>query len=169
MILVDSSDTPLAIPDNTPAGVSSTVMVSSPYDVIDVNVLVNITHTYTGDLDLFLIGPDGTSVELSSDNGSSGNNFTNTLFDDDAATSVTSGTAPFTGSYQPEQPLSVLNGQPASGDWIFKAVDDAGVDTGTIDSWQLQLTVNEPCDAVGLIFRDGFEGGDTSLWSNTAP
>ncbi len=57
----------------------------------------------------------------------------------------------------------------ASGDWIFKAVDDAGVDTGTIDSWQLQLTVNEPCDAVGLIFRDGFEGGDSSLWSNTAP
>ena len=66
-------------------------------------------------------------------------------------------------------PLSVLNGLPASGSWIFKAVDDAGADTGTIDSWQLQLTVNEPCDAVGMIFGDGFEGGDTSLWSNTAP
>jgi len=169
VILVDSSDTPLAIPDNTPAGVASTVVATSLYDVIDVNVLVNITHTYTGDLDLFLIGPDGTSVELSSDNGSSGNNFTNTLFDDDAATSVTSGTAPFTGSYQPEQPLSVLNGLPASGSWVFKAVDDAGIDTGTIDSWQLQLTVNEPCAAAGLIFSDGFEGGDTSLWSNTAP
>ncbi len=159
VILVDSTDPPLAIPDNTSTGVSSTVVALSPYDVIDINVLINITHTYAGDLDLFLIGPDGSSVELSSDNGGSGDNFTDTLFDDEAATSVTAGIAPFTGSFRPEQPLSAFNGQPASGAWIFKAVDDAGADTGTIDGWQLQLTVNEPCDAIGLIFRDGFEGG----------
>ena len=103
-----------------------------------------------GDLDLFLIGPDGTSVELSSDNGGSGNNFTDTLFDDDAETSVTDGSAPFTGSFRPEQPLADLNGRPGSGDWIFKVIDDAGIDTGSIESWQLQLTVNEPCDAVGI-------------------
>jgi subtilisin-like proprotein convertase family protein len=169
VIAVDSTDTPLAIPDNTPAGVSSTVAVSSQYDVVDVNVLVNITHTYTGDLDLFLIGPNGTSVELSSDNGSSGNNFTDTLFDDDAETSITDGSAPFTGSFRPEQPLADLNGQPGSGDWIFKVIDDAGIDTGAIESWQLQLTVNEPCDEVGLVFRDGFEGGDTTAWSQSAP
>jgi subtilisin-like proprotein convertase family protein len=169
VIVVDSSDTPLAIPDNAPAGVSSTVVASSPYDVVDVNVLVNITHTYTGDLDLYLIGPDGTSVELSTDNGGSGDNFTDTLFDDGAATSVTAGSAPFTGSFQPEQPLAALNGQPASGEWIFKVVDDAGSDLGTVDNWQLQLTVNEPCNLVGMIFSDGFEGGGTTAWSNVVP
>ena len=169
VVLVDSTDTPVTIPDNNPTGAGSTVPAASPYDVVDVNVLINITHTYTGDLDISLVGPNGTSIDLSSDNGSSGNNFTDTIFDDEAGSSVTSGSAPFTGSFQPEQPLSTFDGLPASGDWILKVVDDAGSDLGTIDSWQLQLVVNEPCDLIGLIFMDGFEGGTMSSWSLIVP
>ena len=46
----------------------------------------NITHTYNSDLDIFLIAPNGTRVELSTDNGTSGDNFIDTIFDDAAAT-----------------------------------------------------------------------------------
>lgn len=168
-VVADAIDTPVAIPDNNPTGASSVITVSSDYDVIDVDVLVNITHTYTGDLDLYLVGPDGTTVLLSDQHGSSGNNYTDTHFDDDAATPISAGSAPFTGSFQPDQPLAALNGQPAAGSWTFKVVDNYGADTGQIDEWQLQLTVNEPCDNLSAIFADGFEGGDTAAWTTAVP
>jgi len=160
---------PLAIPDANPTSASSTVTSVSAYDAIDVDVLLNITHTYTGDLDITITGPNGVSVELTSDNGGTGENFVNTLFDDDATTPITAESAPFTGSFQPEGSLATLNGQPAAGDWTLKVVDDAGIDIGTLDSWQLQLTVNEPCDGGAPFFADGIETGDTSGWSSTVP
>lgn len=144
-VYLDATDTPIAIPDNNPTGIVSVITVDSPLNVLDVNVLLNITHTYDGDLDIHLIGPDNTIVELSTDNGASGNNFIDTLFDDEAATSITSGSAPFTGSFRPEQPLSDFDLLPAAGDWQLKIVDDAGQDVGTLDSWQLQLLLDEPC------------------------
>ena len=165
-VVVDSTDTPLPIPDSNPTGVRSAVSVTSPYDVLDVDVLVNITHTYDGDLDIELIGPNGVSVELTSDNGGTGENFIDTLFDDEAAQSITEGSAPFTGSYRPEQPLSTLDGIPAAGNWTLWVVDDAGVDLGTLNSWQLQLKVNEPC---ANVFTDGFESGNCSRWSDMRP
>ncbi|MGD8440382.1 MAG: C25 family cysteine peptidase [Holophagae bacterium] len=168
-VVVDSTDTPIAIPDNNATGASSVITVVSDYDVVDVDLLVNITHTWDGDLALSLIGPDGTTVLLSDHHGSSGDNYTDTHFDDDASTSIGSGSPPFTGSFQPDQPLAALNGQPAAGDWTFKVVDTAGYDTGNIESWQLQLIVNEPCDADAPIFADGFESGGTGDWSGATP
>ncbi len=55
--------------------------------------------------------PDATMVELSTDNGSTGDNYTNTVFDDEASTAITAGTAPFTGSYRPEGSLSDVRQQ----------------------------------------------------------
>jgi len=84
-------------------------------------VTVNIDHSWDSDLDIYLIHPDGTQIELSTDNGSAGDNYTNTVFDDQATTPITSGTAPFTGSFIPEQSLSVLNGKNANGTWNLKS------------------------------------------------
>jgi subtilisin-like proprotein convertase family protein len=164
----DATDTPVAIPDANPTGASSMITVSSPFAVVDVEVLVNITHTYTGDLDLYLIAPDGTEVLLSDQNGGSGNNYIDTHFDDEADDAISGGSAPFTGSFRPDQPLSVLDGLPAGGVWTFKVIDRWGSDVGTIDAWQLQLVVNEPCDT-NSIFADDFESGSTSAWSAVRP
>jgi len=113
----------------------------------DADVTVAITHTYDGDLNLSLISPSGTTIPLSSRRGGSGHDFTNTIFNDEAATAIASGTAPFTGSYRPESPLSAVGGALSSGVWQFKVVDLASVDVGTIDSWSLGLTVPAVCDA----------------------
>src|SRR6266436_5481193 len=43
-----------------------------------VSVCFNIVHTYDGDLDLRLQSPDGTVIELSNNNGGSGDNYTST-------------------------------------------------------------------------------------------
>ena len=47
--------------------------------VTDVNVKVNIQHTYDGDLDIKLKAPDGTTETLSLRLGGSENNFIGTL------------------------------------------------------------------------------------------
>lgn len=133
-----STDTPKPLPDVSTT--LSSIVVASAGLVSDVNVTINITHTFDGDLDIFLIGPNGTRVELTTDNGSSGDNFVNTVFDDQATTSITAGVAPFTGSFKPEGLLSALNGISAAGTWTLEITDDAPIDTGTLNSWSLEIT-----------------------------
>ena len=82
-----------------------------------------------------VIGPDGTTVVLSNSRGGSGDNFTNTVFDDEAATAIGSGAAPFTGSFRPDQPLSAFDGKSVNGTWRLHVVDAAGADVGTLSDW----------------------------------
>ncbi len=135
-----STDVPKAIPDSNPAGVVSTLNVPTSMTISDVNATVNINHTWDGDLILSLISPSGTTVTLANRRGSSGDNFINTVFDDEAAVPISGGSAPFTGSFRPETPLSAVDGQAASGTWQFKAVDAAAGDTGTITGWNIAVT-----------------------------
>lgn len=116
---------------------------------------VNFTHTFDGDIDMYLISPAGAILELSTDNGSSGDNFTNTVFSDGAATNITSGTAPFTGTFRPEGTLTVntcgLTVTPTvvnllgmgitAGTWQLLILDDAGGDTGTMLGWSLTFGI----------------------------
>lgn len=101
---------------------------------------MNIVHTDVGDLDVFLICPNGTRLELSSDNNSGGDNFTNTCFTR-TGSSITSGTAPFTGNFIPEGPngLAAFNGCTANGTWRLAVYDDANGDIGYIDNWTLTI------------------------------
>ncbi len=135
-----STDGPVPIPDNNPAGAASTINVPDVRTVTDVNVTVNITHSYDSDLTLFLITPTGTSIKLAANRGGTGDNFRNTVFDDEATAPIASGTAPFTGSFIPETPLSAADGVLSSGAWRLKAVDSSQDDTGTIDAWTLSLS-----------------------------
>ncbi len=134
-----STDVPKSIPDSTT--VTSTVAVTDNKIIQDVNVTItNITHTYNGDLDIFMIAPDATEVELSTDNGGSGENYINTVFDDSAATSISAGTSPFTGTFKPEGSLASFNGKNATGTWTLEVTDDAGGDTGTLNGWSITFT-----------------------------
>ncbi|CAN5456558.1 hypothetical protein BH09SUM1_BH09SUM1_19370 [soil metagenome] len=147
-----STDVPLAIPDFDPAGASVTVSYPEGYDTVkSVSVLLSATHTFDSDLGFYLISPQGTTVPLSLRNGSSGDNYTNTVFDDAASASIASGVPPFTGSYAPDQPLSILANEHAGGVWTLKAVDNAGDDTGSITQFVLTVTPNVPvCNAFAV-------------------
>ena len=137
------------IPDSPAPGVSSTINVADPRTVQDVNVTANLTHSYDGDLLLELISPASTTITLSNRHGGSGDNFTNTIFDDEAATAIASGIAPYTGSFKPDTPLSAVDLVPGTGAWKLKVTDLAGVDTGTINSWTLTLTYPGSCAPSG--------------------
>ncbi len=124
--------------------VNSPLVVSgSSGSTIDVNVRVNITMTFDADLDVFLVHPDGTRVELFTDVGGGGDNFTNTVLDDQAATAITAGTAPFTGSFRPEGSLATLNGKLANGTWRLELTDDASGDIATLNNWELIIVTGE--------------------------
>jgi subtilisin-like proprotein convertase family protein len=136
----DSADVPKAIPDVNPAGVTSTLTLAEAGRVKDVNVRIgSLTHTFVGDLKLELISPTGTTVVLATQVGGSGDNFTNTVFDDEAATAI-SGSAPFTGSFRPQaDQLSRLDGEVQQGTWTLKVSDLVADDTGTLNSWGLDI------------------------------
>ncbi|MEM1340157.1 MAG: HYR domain-containing protein [Bacteroidota bacterium] len=107
--------------------------------ILDVNVTLNLTHTWVEDLDISLTSPSGTTVVLSNDNGGSGDNYTSTIFDDAGATSITAGSAPFTGTFSPEGNLSDFNGQDPSGTWTLSIFDDFTGDTGTLNSFSIEV------------------------------
>jgi len=156
-IVYTSSDVPKPIPDL--ATIVSTVNVGGAFPLTDVNVRLSIDHTWDEDLDVFLISPQGTRVELFTDVGSSGDNFTNTVLDDECATAITSGAAPFTGCYRPEGALSAVDGQNASGVWTLEVTDDEALLVGTLQSWSLELCgASGPQDSDGDGWSDGDEG-----------
>ena len=130
-----STDVPKTIPD--PGTTTSTLVIANSGTISDLNVKLNITHGWDEDLDVYLIAPDGTRVELFTDVGGSSDNFSDTILDDEAATAITSGSAPFTGSYYPEGSLSDLDGKSITGTWILEVTDDESLISGTLNSWSL--------------------------------
>ena len=136
-----STDVPLLITDYTTT--TSSLLVNGLSSIQDVNVTLDITHTYDADLVVSLISPLGTRVNLFTSVGSDGDNFQNTTLDDEAATSITSGVAPFTGSFRPQELLSALDGEDPNGLWQLEVKDVAGGDIGTLNSWSLTITSSE--------------------------
>jgi len=101
---------------------------------------VGLDHTFVGDLVISLRSPSGTVVQLFNRRGAGGNNLCNVIFDDAANTaisSITSASAPFTGTYRPEGLLSAFNGQNPNGTWRLTVQDAAGVDIGNIRAFSL--------------------------------
>lgn len=144
-----SADTPITITASGTPTITSTINVPNDFVINDVNVTINIEHTWAADMDITLTSPTGTVVELTTDNGSNGDNYTNTVFDDEAADPITGGTAPFTGSFQPEGTLADFNNEQSAGDWILTVNDDANQDGGQLLNWSLQL-----CSSTNLSIED---------------
>lgn len=134
-----STNVPQAIPDSpNTTGVTSNLIIGPGAGTVNrAAMLYNITHTWDADLDLTLIPPTAVNMDICSDNGGSSPNYTNTVLDSTCASAVTAGAAPFSGCYQPETSFASLAGVAPTGIWKFKAVDDAGGDTGTINSWAM--------------------------------
>ncbi|WBX75623.1 Ig-like domain-containing protein [Tenacibaculum ovolyticum] len=133
-----------AIPDGFSLA-SETVNFSTSGSITDVNVTLNITHGYVGDLYIRLTSPNGTFIGLSTYRGSFGNNYTNTIFDDSAANPISSGTAPFAGTFRPEAALSNFIGENPTGNWTLSVFDINGGDVGTIDSFSIEICTSNPC------------------------
>ncbi|MFN8299201.1 MAG: PKD domain-containing protein, partial [Chitinophagales bacterium] len=160
-----SGNVNLSIPDGSTVGATSTINLSGTTATVTassvIKVTLNINHTWDSDLDIFLVDPSGTrAMLLSSDNGGSGDNYTNTVLLTGAVTNISAGTAPFTGTFAPEGdittapdlsdavtgtyagiiPANPLLGAAAVGNWTLRVFDDGSIITGTLVNWSLEIT-----------------------------
>lgn len=144
-----STDIPKTVPNNNAAGASSTLNVMGlGSSLVKVTALVNISGDTSGDLEITLISPGGTMLDLSSGNGgTSDNGFAGTLFDDAAALRITETTFsnpnPVPAAI-PERNLGRLFGENPNGMWTLSVKDTAATGTGaTINNWELAITSRE--------------------------
>ena len=123
--------------------------------ISDVNVTLNsVAHNNPDDLDILLVGPDGTAVPLVSDVCGSSASGSITLDDEAAAAAPDAGPCP-PGSYKPNNvgsgdtwditptgsTLAAFDTKVANGSWTLWVRDDtAPGGTGTIGGWSLTIT-----------------------------
>ncbi len=135
----------LAIPDGSAAGVSSTINVSAtelPANIsIDrVEVGLNISHTWIGDLIVTLTGPGGTMSTLINRPGVSSSSAFGTSQDNIVFT---------TDSVH-------FWGETAQGNWTLTVKDVASGDTGTLNSWSIQFIGDNVTDNNTYIYTDSY-------------
>ena len=108
--------------------------------VTDVDVAVDISHTWVADLTVIVTSPSGTSVTVLSGQCFLDDDI-DVVFDDESANVIacTGGTPALSGDMQPQNPLSAFDGEPAFGDWTVTVSDPVAFDGGTINS--VTLTV----------------------------
>ena len=149
--------TPATINDNTCSATGISNIVVSGYSAVlpsaGIAITINLTHTYDGDIAIFLQAPNGDILGLSNQLGGSGDNFTNTVFTDTASSALPASGAPYTGYYKPATSTftSCITSNITSfgqigggainpnGTWSLRVYDRAGGDVGTINSWTLHL------------------------------
>ena len=137
-----AEDTPISISSiGTPTETSIINVAANDAPISDINVKINIIHTWVSDLNISLISPNGTTVELSNANGDDADNYTDTIFDQEATNSIISASAPFTGRFIPEGDLSTIYGETPSGEWILRVEDEENQDGGAIVEFSIEICV----------------------------
>jgi subtilisin-like proprotein convertase family protein len=132
--VTECSSPSLAIPDEYPAGVRDSVAFDEDASVTDVEVYVDITHTYVGDLIVEITSPEGTTVRLHDRSGEGGDSIL--------------------GWYDYELPvdgpgvLSDFQGESCTGYWKIWVSDNDYWSTGTLNEWCVKLLVGLPGSGV---------------------
>ncbi|HEV7721468.1 MAG TPA: DUF4214 domain-containing protein [Iamia sp.] len=184
-----TNGTTIAIPDQGNANPYPSTITASGLGTSISGLTVELTsvdHTCAKDLDVLLVGPDGTKTTLLSDVGEVGVNFDDcndlkkTVVVSDSGspfgTSVPSGNPitvrPSDNDAFPHQPdswsgvgdefaannLASFNGKNPNGAWKLYVVDDASTDSGSIAGWKLNITTpNGPPTATNQAI-DAFKG-----------
>lgn len=111
---VVATDVPLAIPDDDAAGVQSRIDVLAGGPISEVEVTLEIRHTYRGDLIVDLVAPSGAVVSLHAGDGGSADDLV--ILD---------------------RALPELSGAPRGGAWTLRVRDRYAQDTGSLEGWSL--------------------------------
>ncbi len=121
------------------AGASPGVITNPMTDIA--SVCIDIDSGEAGDLQIYLQAPSGEILELTTNNGGTGDNFTGTCFRPNLSLpNITSGSAPFTGDWLPEGNWSNLIGSQVNGRWTLLLSDGFGaLEVNTLLSWSISF------------------------------
>lgn len=128
---------------DTGAIVSPVVVSGMLTGLADVNVRVSISDSWDGDVRLTLVGPDGTRVALCADVGGTGRSFSKTTFDDQGVKEIASGSAPFHGTFVPQESLAAFNGTLGNGTWSLEVTAGDSGNIVKVRGWSLTLSCPE--------------------------
>ena len=165
-----------ATPQNISASGTPTVNSVTPVSRTETIQSVTIpnmtgTHTWMEDLDVSLIGKDGTEIVLFNDLCTDTDNF-DIGFDDAALQPVSAapcGPLGGGGVFQPVGSLANLNGLTADGNWTLRITDDTNQDGGSLQQWTLNLCVNAVLPVDMLSFEAKAQKNDIRLdWITAA-
>ncbi|MCR9257275.1 MAG: S8 family serine peptidase [Alphaproteobacteria bacterium] len=129
-----------AIPDNDDAGLSDSILLVGDFLVEQVEVTLDIQHTFVGDLTVDLISPSGTVSTLVARPGQSASNLFGDSGNDIAF--ITSSTFHW--------------GEEAAGEWTLRVTDSARFDFGSLVSWQLTAYGRSETANDSYVFTDSY-------------
>ena len=141
----------LPVPDGVSEGMTSEIIVSEMVALTDLDIWLDMTHTWVGDLTFLLEHVDSeTQVTLIDRPGVPGsvygcyNDDIDTTLDDSADDLVedicrTSGAA-LSGVLRPMESLSAFNNELWAGTWRLSVIDSVSPDAGTLNNWCLLPT-----------------------------
>ncbi len=139
--------TPLTIPDNDPTGLTSQIVVEESGLIANLEIFVQINHTWVGDLSFSLTHErTGKMIELANPSSNcNGDNIVVTLSDfaeQAVATACQSSANPaISGTFRPNQPLGTFFDDDILGTWSLNIRDSAGGDIGTLVAWGMDATL----------------------------
>jgi subtilisin-like proprotein convertase family protein len=120
----------LRVPPTGTAGTTTDTITVGESAIFDsLSLSVNISHTWSGDLEISLTSPAGTTVMVRDNQGGSTDNVIETYFD-----------------------LTDFAGEDAYGDWTLTVTDTFGGDLGTLNFWFIDaanLVADSDGDSVG--------------------
>ena len=148
----------VAVPIIDPAVVSSTLPVAGMQSLLtSVELGMNVTHTFAGDLDITLMSPSGTVATVTTANGGSNDDvYAGTYFsefaDQNRQVPYASNNGMTTDNVYvnlvvatpltPEESLGTFKAENPNGVWTLTISDDEGGDVGTLNSWALTITTH---------------------------
>lgn len=161
-----STDVPQTIPTG-PGLVSSTITVPGNPRIADLDVSIQLTHTFMPDLDVHLRSPAGNDNGLFTDIGASANQTMNLTIDDEAAIPLGTYTVLDQMVQSPELAyrLAWFDGEDAGGTWTLDLRDDAAGGGGTLNGWSIRICepVPPPACPPGFVpvtvYSSDFEAG----------
>ena len=153
----DALDLPIEIsPIDTPT-ISSKIAFYDDIPLADINVHIELDHTYLADLVVKLISPAGTTVVLLSSSCGDLQNI-NATFDDDAQNFICNGDPAISGTIKPIGSLSSFNGESLFGEWTLEINDNAASDGGSLKVFTMEVCIEgafRPDEDQDGVFDDG--------------
>lgn len=117
------SDRAMKIPDNYPQGINSIIAITESNLVKDIQVKVDISHEFLGDLEIYLIAPNNQRVLLQNRTLGRRTNLRTTY------------------AMRSHPVLKQLLSLSTKGYWQLWVIDMASQDVGKINSWELYLGI----------------------------
>ncbi len=148
---------PLTISSTGTPTVISTIFISNDLKVSDVNVILDVDHSFLSDLEVSLTSPEGTRIILIANSCGDLQNM-DVIFDDDAGVFTCGGNPGISGMRQPLGSLATFNGESTLGDWTLEVRDNALEDGGRLNTFALEICaegIYRPDDDGDGVFDDG--------------